>query len=154
MNRKRYSSLRSIVKTWMNAAKRLRNLEDVLSETKSGPPGTFCSSDEMRCRILRDELRSLVEDADVSLELETAEEVLAHLLGDCALCSVAGEDAPEKEDAQNAEARRTPSLREESDDWVEFTKKPVSARKAVAIPRAAETGIRRLVIRKSSRTPK
>lgn len=154
MNKKRCSSLRSVVKTWMNAAARLRHAEDVLRKAESGLPESSRSPDEMRCRILRDELRSLVVDAGIPPEIESVEEVVAYLLGDCALCSAAGEDAPEKEDALKDAAIKTQSLREESDDWTEFTKKPASAKKAVAVPRAAETGIRRLVIRKSSRTPK
>lgn len=110
--------------------------------------------DKERYRILREELRSLVEDAGIPPEIECVEEVIVYLLGDCIYCSGAGEGVLEKESAQKDAASKKRDVQEESDDWMEFTKKPVSTMRMSAIPRATESGIRRLVIRKSPRTQK
>lgn len=154
MNKKRYSSLRSIVKTWMNAAARLRHAENVLKGAEDVSSELFSSFDQERYRILSEELRILVEDAGIPSEIERVEEVVAYLLRDCEFCSGADDNASEREDTQKDVESKACGIQEESDDWVEFAKKPVIPKKAAAIPRATEGGIRRLVIRKSPRTQK
>lgn len=157
MNEKRYSALRSIVATGMNAAARLRDVEDALRRAGEDVAGTPSSLDEGRCRILREELRGIVEEAELPPEITCAEAAIAHLLGDCAACSRAAEDGRGGVQSQKGAPAQSTAHRpaeEEGDDWVELTEKPSSTRKAASALRTADSGIRRLVIRKSSRTQK
>lgn len=157
MNEKRYSALRSVVATGMNAAARLRTVEDALRRAGEDAQGTPPSLDEERCRILREELRGIVEEAGLPPEITRAEEAIAHLLGDCAVCSRTargGRGGVRMQKGASAQSTAPKAATEEGDDWVELAKKPSSTRKAASALHTAESGIRRLVIRKSSRTQK